>query len=203
MTRALVRREQPVAVELDTARALAADVISALRRHSHTVSFCESLTAGLASATMASVPGASDVLRGGLVTYATDLKKELAGVSERVLDRYGPVHSVTARHMARGARLRCETEWAVALTGVAGPDDQDSHPVGEVFVAVSGSRRTVSTTAARILATSYPTSVRFGLVPGEATPQRVVAGDRQQIRANTVLAGMLALHYEIGLLTDR
>lgn len=187
----------PVTPKYSAQQALAADAIDALRRSKQSISFCESLTAGLACATMASVPGASDVLRGGLVTYATELKATLAGVPESVLERFGPVHSVTARHMARGVREACGSDWGVALTGVAGPDPQDGRPVGEVFVAVSGPRRTAAAKAAGILALEHPDTVRFALVPGAATPQQVVAGKRQDIRERAVLAAMLALRYEM------
>lgn len=201
MTRSLVPRFEQADVErseaIRVAEALAADIISALRRHKETLALCESLTAGLGTATIAAVPGASDVLRGGLVTYATDLKESLAGVPEEILDLHGPIHSATARHMARGAKTACGANWGVALTGVAGPDSQDGHPVGEVYVAVSGPRRTAATRAAGILALDYPNAVRYALVPWSSTPQRVVAGKRRQIRENAVLAAMFALRYEI------
>ena len=146
-------------------------LVRTLTSRGETVAFCESLTAGLASATVATVPGASNVLRGGLVTYATELKSTLAGVPEKVLDSRGPVAAVTARHMARGARGRCGATWGVALTGVAGPDPQDGHPVGEVHIAVSGPSRTVSSPAAEILADAADDDLgalrtQFALMPG-------------------------------------
>ncbi|MDY5785175.1 CinA family protein, partial [Corynebacterium sp.] len=103
---------------------LAESLIEELRQRGQTICFCESLTAGLAAARLADVPGASAVLRGGLVTYATELKATLAGVDREVLDAHGPVSPVTAREMARGARRVCGADWAVAITGVAGPDAQ-------------------------------------------------------------------------------
>lgn len=112
-----------------------------------TLAFCESLTAGLAAATVASVPGASAVLRGGLVTYATDLKASLAGVPLEVLDEHGPVSPVTARWMAHGARTVCGADYGVALTGVAGPDPQDGHPVGEVWIGVATPSRSYAVPA--------------------------------------------------------
>lgn len=152
---------------------LAASLIDILRAHSHTLSFCESLTAGLACATVADVSGASAVLRGGLVTYATDLKGSLAGVPAEVLAAHGPVSPVTAEHMARGARRVCGSDWAVALTGVAGPTPQDGHPVGEVYVAVAGPMRTITVHAPK------------------------VDGDRQIIRKAAVTASLEALEREI------
>ena len=103
-----------------------------------TLSFCESLTAGLAAATFAGVPGASMVLRGGLVTYATELKIDLAGVPRELVDKHGVVSPECAAAMATGARERCSSDWALSLTGVAGPDSQDGHPAGEVWIGLAG-----------------------------------------------------------------
>ncbi|SDI72901.1 nicotinamide-nucleotide amidase [Rhodococcus triatomae] len=116
----------------------ARELVEALARSGQTVATAESLTAGLLTATVAGVPGASRVLRGGLVVYATDLKGTLAGVSESTLERDGPVAAATAAELAEGARDRCRADWGVGLTGVAGPDPQDGHPVGTVFLAVAG-----------------------------------------------------------------
>lgn len=173
-------------------------LIDALVARGETISFCESLSAGLACATLATVPGASAVLRGGLVTYATDLKSSLAGVPQEVLERYGAVHSVTARHMARGVRKACQADWGVALTGVAGPEMQEGHPVGEVFVAVSGPKRTVASRASKVLREKYPELVRYALVEGGSAPEQMLAGDRAQIRSSAVLAAFEAAVYEIG-----
>lgn len=112
-----------------------------------TLAFCESLTAGLAAATVATVPGASAVLRGGLVTYATDLKETLAGVPHEVLAAYGPVSPEAARAMAEGARRECRADFGVSLTGVAGPDSQDGHPVGEVWIGVATPARSFAVAA--------------------------------------------------------
>ncbi|PAT02946.1 hypothetical protein CKJ81_00505 [Corynebacterium hadale] len=141
-----------------------------------TLAFCESLTAGLAAATVAQVPGASAVLRGGLVTYATDLKESLAGVPHAVLEANGPVSPVTARAMAEGARRVCGSDYGVALTGVAGPDPQDGHPVGEVWVGIAGPRRS------------------FALAAGGTEPLR---GSRQDIREAAVGAALSALYNEV------
>ncbi|MFE7801946.1 CinA family protein [Nocardia sp. NPDC057440] len=116
----------------------AADLVRALGAAGQTVATAESLTAGLLAATIAGVPGASVVLRGGLVVYATDLKHSLAGVSCEVLATEGPVAASTAEQMAVGARIRCGADWGVGLTGVAGPDSQDGHSVGTVFLGLAG-----------------------------------------------------------------
>ena len=118
----------------DDARALVADLT--VRRE--TVATAESLTAGLLAATLAGVPGASVVLRGGLVTYTVDAKVELAGVAPELLSDVGPVAEPTARALAVGARQRCATTWGVGLTGVAGPEPHGGHPVGTVFLGLAG-----------------------------------------------------------------
>lgn len=118
----------------DDARALVAD----LTVRGQTVATAESLTAGLLAATLAGVPGASVVLRGGLVTYVEDTKVSLAGVAREVLDEVGPVAAPTARALAVGAQQRCEATWGVGLTGVAGPEPHGGHPVGTVFLGIAG-----------------------------------------------------------------
>ena len=118
----------------DEARSLVADLT--VRRQS--VATAESLTAGLLAATLGGVPGASIVLRGGLVTYTEDTKIALAGVAPQVLEAVGPVAAPTARALAVGARQRCVATWGVGLTGVAGPDPHGGHPVGTVFLGLAG-----------------------------------------------------------------
>ncbi|OBK77602.1 CinA family protein [Mycobacterium sp. 1164985.4] len=118
----------------DDARALVAD----LTVRGQTVATAESLTAGLLAATLAGVPGASVVLRGGLVTYVEDTKVSLAGVAREVLDEVGPVAAPTARALAVGAQQRCGATWGVGLTGVAGPEAHGGHPVGTVFLGIAG-----------------------------------------------------------------
>ncbi|TRW84896.1 nicotinamide-nucleotide amidohydrolase family protein [Mycolicibacterium sp. 018/SC-01/001] len=118
----------------EDARALVADLT--VRRQ--TVATAESLTAGLVAATLAGVPGASAVLRGGLITYTVETKIELAGVAPELLADVGPVAEPTARAMAVGAQQRCGATWGVGLTGVAGPEPHGGHPVGTVFVGLAG-----------------------------------------------------------------
>lgn len=119
-------------------QSLAADVVAALRDLRQTLATAESLTGGLVGATITAVPGASAVYRGGLIVYATELKAELAQVSPLTLAADGPVAASTAGQLARGAARVCRADWGLATTGVAGPEPQDGHPVGQVFVAVAG-----------------------------------------------------------------
>lgn len=109
------------------------EVVRVLTSRGETLAAAESLTAGLLCATIASVPGASGVLRGGVVTYATDTKTLLADVPKDVLSKYGPVSELTARYMALGVANKAVADWGISLTGVAGPAMQDGHPVGEVW----------------------------------------------------------------------
>lgn len=115
---------------------------AALLSRGQTVSAAESLTAGLFCATLATVPGASATLRGGVVVYATDLKAALAGVPEALLAAHGPVSTETARALAEGVRARCRSTWGVGLTGVAGPDPVDGHAPGRVYLGISDGSRT-------------------------------------------------------------
>lgn len=110
--------------------------LDACRREGVTLAFAESLTGGLVAATFTAVPGASDVVVGGLVAYATRLKTQLLGVDVDLLDRVGPVDPEVAIQMARGVAIRLVADIGVSCTGVAGPDPQDGHQPGTVHVGV-------------------------------------------------------------------
>ena len=102
----------------------------------------ESLTGGLVVASLVAVPGASAVVRGGIVAYATDVKRVLLGVDSALLEAHGAVHPEVARQMAEGVRraLRSddsEVHVGLATTGIAGPDSPDGQPVGTVHLGVS------------------------------------------------------------------
>lgn len=116
---------------------LARDVLAGLRARGWTLGVAESLTGGGVASSLVAVPGASAVLRGGIVAYATDLKARLLGVDEGLLARQGPVDPEVASRMAAGVREVCGADVGIATTGVAGPDPQYGHAPGLVFVAVS------------------------------------------------------------------
>ncbi len=116
----------------------AAEVHVALRTREATVATAESLTGGRLAALLTETPGASDTYRGGFVTYATELKVELLGVPESVIQDHGVVSAECAVAMAEGARRTTGATYAVSTTGVAGPGPQDGVPAGRVFVGVSG-----------------------------------------------------------------
>jgi nicotinamide-nucleotide amidase len=109
---------------------LPASILAELSRRGETLASAESLTGGMLGLLLTDVPGAS-------ASYATRPKSTLAGVDAATLAALGPVAERTAAEMARGVAQRCNADWGVATTGVAGPESQDGHPVGEVFVAVS------------------------------------------------------------------
>lgn len=115
-----------------TARGL----VDAARARGLTVGVAESLTGGLVCARVVDVPGASDVLRGAVVAYATDLKASLLGVDAGLLAARGPVDPDVAAAMADGVRRRTGADVGLATTGVAGPGPQDGVAAGTVFVAV-------------------------------------------------------------------
>ena len=159
---------------------VAAELVAVLKERGWTLATAESLTAGLLSATVADVPGASAVLRGGVVVYATDLKHELAGVPPEVLERHGAVSGETARALASGAASRCGADVGLGLTGVAGPDEQEGQPVGTVHVGLcvpgrgvwsqrlelTGDRRRIREGACRA---AMDILLDVARVPGEAT----------------------------------
>lgn len=138
----------------------AARVHELLRERGESLSTAESLTGGMLGAILTSVAGASATYRGGVVVYATDLKAALLGISQELLAVRGPVDPDVAAAMAQGAAARLGSDWAVALTGVAGPDPQAGQPVGKVYLAISGLGRT---------------SVVERVYPGERAAIRVAA----------------------------
>jgi nicotinamide-nucleotide amidase len=113
-----------------------------------TLAVAESLTGGLVSSRLVNVPGASGWFRGGIVSYASDVKRDLLGVPE------GPVvASEAAAAMAEGVRQRLGADIGLGVTGVAGPDEQEGQPPGTVFMAVA-------------MGSDEPVVVRVGL-PGD------------------------------------
>lgn len=116
---------------------VAVAVLNALRERGQTLATAESLTGGLIGHLLTSVPGASVSYLGGAISYATRLKVTLVGVPQATVDELGPVAARTAAEMAVGIAARCDADWGLAVTGVAGPTPQDGHPVGQVFVALA------------------------------------------------------------------
>jgi nicotinamide-nucleotide amidase len=116
---------------------LARAVLEAARRSAVTIAVAESLTGGRLAAALTAHPGASQVFRGSVTVYATDLKAAILGVDSELLAQVGAVDPEVARQMAQGVRRLCGVDLALATTGVAGPDPQDGQPVGRVYTAIA------------------------------------------------------------------
>ena len=100
-----------------------------------TVSTAESLTAGMIASTIADIPGASAVLRGGAVTYCDEIKHRVLGVEQETLDRYTAVSYQTAREMATGSLRLYQSDIAVSATGYAGPGGgTEDDPAGTFYI---------------------------------------------------------------------
>ena len=119
---------------------LAAKVITTLRDRSVNLAVAESLTGGLIGATLTTVPGASQVYLGGVVSYATRLKTTLLDVPAETIADHTVVSEDVVLGMAVGLQRRTDADWVIAVTGVAGPDSQDGHEPGEVWICVLGPR---------------------------------------------------------------
>lgn len=116
--------------------ALAERVVTENRAAGRRVALAESCTGGLVSAALTEIPGSSDVVEAGFVTYSNSAKMSLLGVSADVLETFGAVSTATAWAMAQGALKASDADIAVAITGVAGPGGGTlKKPVGTVVFA--------------------------------------------------------------------
>lgn len=120
---------------------LAAEVVKSFCERKCTLSFAESCTGGLCAATVVSVPGASEIFYGGIVSYDNSVKKKMLFVERTVLETVGAVSEECATQMARGAREQLGTDVAVSVTGIAGPGGGTKEkPVGLVYIGVASER---------------------------------------------------------------
>ena len=118
----------------------AREIIELLVAEGATVATAESLTGGALCSALVDNPGASQVVRGGVCTYATPTKASILGVDSQLLDSHGPVDPEVARQMADGARRLYGSDYACSTTGVAGPGPADGHDAGTVYIACSSPR---------------------------------------------------------------
>lgn len=118
----------------------AAEAIALASERGMTVATAESLTGGKVCEALVEVPGASRVVRGGVVAYVVEVKHDVLAVPQDVLDALGPVSEPVALAMARGARDLMSTDVAVATTGAAGPEPHGGKAPGTVVIAVVGSK---------------------------------------------------------------
>jgi nicotinamide-nucleotide amidase len=162
-----------MATDIDS---LAVTVIFAMQGRS--VATAESLTGGQLGSTITAIPGASKIYRGGVIAYASDLKTDLLGVSQSLLAEGGAVQAQVALEMATGAAQRLDAEFGLAVTGVAGPDSQDGHLPGTVFVACIQRDEQGSLIDSAV--------EQLQLIPEFTDPQEA----RAQIREETVAAAL-------------
>jgi PncC family amidohydrolase len=147
---------------------LAARVHKELLARGQTMATAESLTGGGVGRLLSSVSGSSETFRGGVVSYATDVKRSLLGVDDELVAAHGVVSAACAERMAVGVRALLRADWAVSTTGVAGPTLQEGKPAGTVFVGVAGDA-------------------------GVHSVELHLDGDREAVRAGTEHAALLAL----------
>lgn len=157
----------------DASGDVTAALIARLTAEGRTLAVAESLTGGALTAELTRPAGASAVVLGGIVAYATELKHDLVGVDAGLLAEHGPVHPEVARQLARGVRSRLAVagrpaDIGVATTGVAGPDGQGGRSPGTVFVGISHG--------------DDSEAIELSLT-----------GDRARVRAGSVDAAVLAL----------
>jgi nicotinamide-nucleotide amidase len=107
-------------------------VLDLLRKRGFTLGLAESITGGLVASRLVSVPGTSEVLKGGVVAYMTDVKRSVLGVTAEKV-----VSEECARQMAAGARRVIGADVGLGVTGVAGPDEQEGQPPGTVFFGLA------------------------------------------------------------------
>lgn len=146
---------------------LAARLGAALRARGQSVATAESCTGGLIAAALTDIPGSSAWFSHGIVSYGNQAKRQLLGVEAAALDRFGAVSEAVVRQMAGGAQKLAGADWAVAVSGIAGPDGgSPEKPVGTVWIALA--RPDGQTEAKRC---------QF-------------AGDRAEVRAQTVATAL-------------
>lgn len=158
--------------ELDISKA-AKTVVAEAKDKSMKLSTAESCTGGLIGGALTSIPGSSSVVEGGIISYSNEVKVNVIGVSPEDLRRVGAVSSEVAASMAIGSRRIAGSDIAVAVTGIAGPGGAvPGKPIGTVW---------------------------FGLADAEGvkTYLRHFAGDRDQVRAQTVLFALELLLFSI------
>lgn len=122
----------------------AAGIVGRLTRLKQTLALAESCTGGFIANQITNVPGASKMFKGGVVSYSNEAKEKFLDVSAETLKRHGAVSKEVAAEMAEGARNQFGADYAIAVTGIAGPTGgTKTKPTGTVFMAVAGKGGTI------------------------------------------------------------
>jgi nicotinamide-nucleotide amidase len=131
-------------IQKPTEPAIETAVVRLLTGRKQTLALAESCTGGAIASRITNVPGASKVFPGGVVAYSNEAKQKFLGVRAKTLARHGAVSEFIAREMAEGARKRFGADFAISVTGIAGPGGgTKAKPVGTVFIALAGAFETV------------------------------------------------------------
>lgn len=116
-----------------------------LKEKNQTLATAESCTGGQIAQMITSIPGSSDYFKGGIVAYSNEIKENLLGVQHLTLLDHGAVSEATVREMAKGARERLQADYAIAVSGVAGPaGGTPEKPVGTVWIAIATPSETIA-----------------------------------------------------------
>jgi len=134
----------PTPADPDRDDKIEAAVVGLLARQGKTLALAESCTGGCLAHRVTNVPGASKIFHGGIVAYSNEAKRKFLAVRAGTLARHGAVSEAVAREMAGGARKKFGADFAIAVTGIAGPGGGTKRkPVGTVFIALAGGGETV------------------------------------------------------------
>lgn len=131
---------RPVPV-LKTDEAIENVIVKLLTEQKKTLALAESCTGGLIANRITNISGASEIFLGGVVSYANSAKEKFLGVKPETLKKFGAVSEEVAREMALGAREKFGSDFAISVTGIAGPNGgSPEKPVGTVFIALAAEK---------------------------------------------------------------
>lgn len=121
------------------------DLLALARAQGKRIATAESCTGGMIAAALTDVPGSSDVVERGFITYSNAAKSDLLGVKHTTLDAHGAVSEEVAREMAEGALARSPVDLAISVTGIAGPGGSEFKPEGRVCFGLAHTGRETQT----------------------------------------------------------